>query len=383
MKTLLVIGTRPEAVKMAPVALALGADPRFDVRVCVTAQHRDMLDEAIELFGLRVHHDLDLMRPGQTLTHVAVRVLEGIDAILAAEAHDWVLVQGDTTTSMAAAQAAFHRGVRVGHVEAGLRTWNTREPFPEEWNRRAIDALADLAFAPTEWAAGNLRAERLPEDAILVTGNTAIDALQWVLARPHPPPLPGLERLDPARPLVLVTAHRRESFGPPLESVFRALARLAGREDARGVEVVYPVHPNPSVRQATAALLQGRPHVHLLPPLDYATFVRLMERSRLILTDSGGIQEEAPALGKPVLVLRRRTERPEAIEAGTARLVGTDEERIVIEVDRLLGDSAAYAAMARASNPFGDGRAAGRIRDALLATGRAATAPVPPQESNL
>ncbi len=365
MRALVVIGTRPEAVKQAPVVHALAARPGVTTTVCLTAQHRDMLDEAIATFRLPVHHDLDLMRPGQTLTHVAVRVLEGIDALLAAEPHDWVLVQGDTTTSMAAAQAAFHRGVRVGHVEAGLRTWNLQEPFPEEWNRRAIDALADLAFAPTERSRQNLLAERMPEERILVTGNTAIDALQWMARQPSPPPPPELAALDPARPLVLVTAHRRESFGAPLDDICRALATLAGRDDGRGVSIVYPVHPNPNVRAAVARHLEGRPHVHLLAPLDYARFVDLMRRATLILSDSGGIQEEAPGLGKPVLVLRDRTERPEAIEAGTALLVGTDYDRIVGEVDRLLGDEAAYHAMAVARNPFGDGRAAERIADAL------------------
>ena len=366
MKVLVVIGTRPEAIKQAPVVHALAARAGVTTTVCLTAQHRGMLDEAIGIFRLPVHHDLDLMRPGQTLTHVAVRVLEGIDAILARDPHDWVLVQGDTTTSMAAAQAAFHRGVKVGHVEAGLRTWNLQEPFPEEWNRRAIDALADLAFAPTERSRENLLAERMAPERILVTGNTAIDALRWMTRQPAPAPPPGLEGLDPARPLVLVTAHRRESFGPPLDDICRALATLAGRNGDRGVSVVYPVHPNPNVRAAVARHLQGRPHVNLLEPLDYASFVDLMQRARIILTDSGGIQEEAPGLGKPVLVMRDRTERPEAIEAGTALLVGTDHDRIVGEVDRLLGDEAAYRAMAVARNPFGDGRAGERIADAVL-----------------
>ncbi len=368
MKVLVVIGTRPEAVKQAPVVHALARREGVTTTVCLTAQHRGMLDEAIGIFGLPVHHDLDLMRPGQTLTHVAVRVLEGIDALLAAEPHDWVLVQGDTTTSMAAAQAAFHRGVKVGHVEAGLRTWNLQEPFPEEWNRRAIDALADLAFAPTAQSRANLLAERMPAERIVVTGNTAIDALQWMVRQPAPAPPPGLETLDPMRPLLLVTAHRRESFGAPLDDICRALATLASRNGERGVSIVYPVHPNPNVRAAVARHLEDRDHVHLLEPLDYARFVHLMQRARLILTDSGGIQEEAPGLGKPVLVLRDRTERPEAIAAGTAILVGTNHDRIVGEVDRLLGDEAAYRAMAVATNPFGDGHAAERIADARLGT---------------
>ncbi len=365
MKVLVVIGTRPEAIKMAPVLFALRNVEGLDVRVCLTAQHRDMLDDVIRVFDLPVHDDLDLMTPGQSLTRVAMRVLEGIDRILTRERFDWVLVQGDTTTSMAAAQAAFHREVRVGHVEAGLRTWNIREPFPEEWNRRAIDALADLAFAPTERSRQNLLDERFDPERILVTGNTAIDALHLALARPEPAPLAALDSLSPDRPMLLVTAHRRESFGAPLDAVCRALAELASRSNGTGVSVVYPVHPNPNVQAAVARRLKGLPHAHLLPPLDYHQFVHLMKRAHLILTDSGGIQEEAPGLGKPVLVLRDRTERPEAIEAGTARIVGTDTARIVAEVDRLLGDPAAYQAMAVARNPFGDGRASERIARAL------------------
>jgi UDP-N-acetylglucosamine 2-epimerase (non-hydrolysing) len=365
MKVLVVMGTRPEAIKMAPVAHALKKAPGFTPRVCLTAQHRDMLDDVIRVFDVPVDHDLDLMTPGQTLTHVAVKVLQGVDAILAAEKFDWVLVQGDTTTSLAAAQAAFHREVRVGHVEAGLRTWNIREPFPEEWNRRAIDALADLAFAPTERSRQNLLDEKFAPERVLVTGNTAIDALHLALDRPAPPPPPELANLATDRPMVLVTAHRRESFGAPMESIMSALAELASRPNGTGVSVVYPVHPNPNVRAAVAKHLEGLEHAHLLRPLDYHTFVHLMKRAHLILTDSGGIQEEAPGLGKPVLVLRDRTERPEAIAAGTAKIVGTDRARIIAEVDRLLTDQDAYRAMAVAKNPFGDGHASERIVEAL------------------
>jgi len=364
-KVLVVMGTRPEAIKMAPVVFALRNAQGFDGRVCLTAQHRDMLDEVIRVFDLPVHEDLDLMTPGQTLTHVAVKVLEGVDKILVKEPYDWVLVQGDTTTSLAAAMAAFHRGVKVGHVEAGLRTWNIQEPFPEEWNRRAIDALADLAFAPTEQSRQNLLDEKFAPDRVLVTGNTAIDALQLALAKPAPPPPPELAKLSPNRPMILVTAHRRESFGDPLDSICRALATLATRPDATGASIVYPVHPNPNVRAAVARRLEGLEHVHLLAPQDYLSFVHLMQRAHLILSDSGGIQEEAPGLGKPVLVLRDRTERPEAIEAGTARLVGTDYDHILAETDRLLQDPEAYRAMAVARNPFGDGHAGERIVRAL------------------
>ena len=370
MRVLVVMGTRPEAIKQAPVVFALQAAGGFDVRVCLTAQHRDMLDDVIKVFDLPVHDDLDLMAPGQTLTHVAIKVLAGVDAILAREPYDWVLVQGDTTTSLAAAQAAFHRGVRVGHVEAGLRTWNIQEPFPEEWNRRAIDALSDLAFAPTEGSRDNLLAERFPAERILVTGNTAIDALRLALAKPAPPDPPELAQLATDRPMILVTAHRRESFGEPLENICRALAEIASRTDGTGASIVYPVHPNPNVQAAVARRLVGVPHVHLLKPLDYHRFVHLMRRATLILTDSGGIQEEAPGLGKPVLVLRERTERPEAVAAGTARIVGTDRAKIVAETDRLLRDPAAYNAMAVARNPFGDGHAAERIAQALKETTR-------------
>jgi len=324
---------------MAPVVRALKAHGDITTRVCVTAQHRDMLDEVLRLFDLPVDHDLDLMAPRQTLTHVAIKVLEGVDKILAEESFDWVLVQGDTTTTMAAAQAAFHRRVRVGHVEAGLRTFNLREPFPEEWNRRAVDALSDLLYAPTTTARDHLLAEGFPAEQILVTGNTGIDALLLALEAPEP---------------------------APLESVCQGLAEIASRANGRGVSVVYPVHPNPNVREAVAKHLEGRPNVCLLPPLDYHRFVHLMRRAHLILTDSGGIQEEAPSLGKPVLVLRDRTERPEAVAAGTAKVIGVSREAVVTEVDRLLGDKAAYREMATARNPFGDGHAAERIVQSLL-----------------
>ena len=373
MKVLVVMGTRPEAIKMAPVVFALRATPRVEARVCLTAQHRDMLDDVIRVFDLPVDEDLDLMAPGQTLTHVAVKVLQGVDAILARDRYDWVLVQGDTTTSLAAAQAAFHRRIRVGHVEAGLRTWNVHEPFPEEWNRRAIDALADLAFAPTAWSAQNLKDEKFAPEHIVVTGNTAIDALRLALQKPAPPDPPELAMLAADRPILLVTAHRRESFGEPLENICRALAVLAAGEGSRAASVVYPVHPNPNVLAAVDRHLRGVAHVHLLRPLDYHRFIHLMRRAYVILTDSGGIQEEAPDLGKPVLVLRDLTERPEAVEAGTARIVGTNAETIVAQTERLLTDPAAYREMAVARNPFGDGHAAERIAAALVNSTAGAT----------
>jgi len=366
-RILTIFGTRPEAIKLAPVVRELERHPdRFISRVCVTAQHREMLDQVLELFGIVPDVDLDLMRPGQTPSQVAAAVLERLDAVLEAERPDWILVQGDTTTVMAASIAAYHRRVRIGHVEAGLRTGDKWQPFPEEMNRKLADHLADLLFAPTPRARQNLLAEGIPEERILVTGNTVIDALLQVAAQPWEPP--------PGHPLykfefrisnfefLLVTAHRRESFGRPLHDICAALRALARRGDVR---IVYPVHRNPNVWDVVHAELGAEPGVVLLPPVDYRALVYLLQACRLVLTDSGGIQEEAPALGKPVLVLREVTERPEGVEAGTARVVGTDPERIAAEAGRLLDDPVAYDAMARAVNPYGDGHAAERIVEAL------------------
>jgi UDP-N-acetylglucosamine 2-epimerase (non-hydrolysing) len=369
LRVLTVFGTRPEAIKMAPVVQAMVESPRLESTVCVTAQHRAMLDQVLDLFGIEPDFDLDVMRPEQDLTDVTVAVLTGLREVLRDVRPDRVLVHGDTTTTLAASLAAFYARVPAGHVEAGLRTGDPQSPWPEETNRRLAGGLADLHFAPTPRAARNLEGEGVDASRIHVTGNTVIDALLDAVARLDADPARAAEvdrrlpTLDPGRRLVLVTAHRRESFGEGLERICRALARLADRDD---VEIVFPVHPNPNVRAPVRRLLGATPGVHLIEPLDYLPFVRLMARSHLIITDSGGIQEEAPSLGKPVLVLREVTERPEALEAGTVRLVGTDAGRIEAEAGRLLDDAGAYRAMTRAHNPYGDGRAAHRILKGLL-----------------
>jgi UDP-N-acetylglucosamine 2-epimerase (non-hydrolysing) len=366
MKVLCVFGTRPEAIKMAPVVQALSKPGTgVEVRVCVTGQHREMLDQVLRLFEIVPDHDLDIMRADQSLTQVTAAALTGLDAVVRAERPAWVVVQGDTTTAMAAALVAFYHRVRIAHVEAGLRSWNLAHPFPEEANRRIADSLSSLHFAPTEAARANLLREGVDAGTILVTGNTVIDALRWVADLPAPADLDALTAGHGARRLLLVTAHRRESFGPGMEAICLALRDLALRY-GDGVRIVYPVHLNPNVREPVHRILGDMPNVVLAPPLDYLRFVHLMKRAHLVLTDSGGIQEEAPGLGKPVLVLREVTERPEAVEAGTARVVGTSRERVVGAAARLLDDAAEYARMAQARNPFGDGHAARRIVDALL-----------------
>ena len=367
-RVLAVVGTRPEAIKMAPVIQELGRRRgEFQVQVCATGQHREMLDQALELFGLVPDVDLDLMEPGQTPSQVAARVLLALEPVLQEWRPDWMLVQGDTTTVMAAALCGHYNRVRVGHVEAGLRSFDRANPFPEEMNRVVADHVSDLYFAPTAAAAENLRREGLAEAQIRVTGNTVIDALLQV-ARDlwEPPEGDPLRWLDGDRRLILVTAHRRENFGQPLEGICTALGRLAGRGD---VQVVYPVHRNPQVWEPVHELLGDVPNVWLVPPVDYRHLVYVMKRSKLVLTDSGGIQEEAPSLGVPVLVLREVTERPEGVAAGTARVVGTDPQRIVAEAARLLDNESAYRAMAQAVNPYGDGQAARRIVRALLDVG--------------
>jgi len=368
LRVLSIFGTRPEAVKMAPVVACLEAHAKIESIVCVTAQHREMLDQVLELFSIRPDHDLNLMKPDQTLAGLTAAVFEQLDPVLEETSPDWVLVQGDTTTVMAASLAAYYRRIRVGHVEAGLRTGDKWQPFPEEVNRRIAGAVADLHFAPTDWARRNLLRENVPEDRIMVTGNTVIDALQEIADRPYefstgPAALtPAI--LPPERRVILVTAHRRENFGRPFQDILSALYQIA--KAYPDITLVYPVHLNPNVRQPAHEKLGGVPNILLTEPLDYLSMVHLMKRSTLVLTDSGGLQEEAPALGKPVLVLRETTERPEAVEAGTARLVGTDQADIVRETRRLLDDPAAYLNMARAINPFGDGHAAERITAALL-----------------
>jgi len=368
MRILTVFGTRPEAIKMAPVLRRLADAPGIDSRVCVTAQHRQMLDQVLELFGIVPDWDLDLMRAGQGLTYITTAVLEGLSPILRDWRPDRILVQGDTTTTMVASLAAFYEKVPVGHVEAGLRTGNVFSPWPEEMNRRLTSVIADLHFAPTERSKQNLLREGVDLAHITVTGNTVIDALFDTVAILDADPArtaaleAALPRTTPGKRVILVTGHRRENFDGGIERVARALLRLAGRGD---VEIVFPVHLNPNVQDVVHAVLGGRKSIHLIKPLDYLPFVHMMRKADLIITDSGGVQEEAPSLGTPVLVTRDTTERPEAVEAGTVELVGTDADLLVARASRLLDDEAAYAAMAHAHNPYGDGRAAGRILEVL------------------
>lgn len=368
LRVLSVFGTRPEAIKMAPVVSRLRAQAGVESRVCITAQHREMLDPLLDLFAIHPDFDLDLMRPDQSLVELTRAILGGLDPVIREVEPDWILVQGDTTTVMAASLLAYYQRVRVGHVEAGLRTGDKWQPFPEEVNRRVAGVIADLHFAPTARAKENLLREGTPEESIVVTGNTVIDALQLVASRPYDLAAGPLSGVPPERRVILVTAHRRENFGEPFQRILRALEHIA-RSYRDDVTLIYPVHLNPNVREPVLERLDGIENIRLIEPLDYLPMVHLMKRSTLILTDSGGLQEEAPSLGVPVLVMREKTERPEAILAGTARLVGTDTQRIVAEVRRLLDDPAAHAEMAHATNPFGDGRAADRIVEALLESG--------------
>ena len=373
MKILTVFGTRPEAVKMAPVVKKLAETPGIEARVCVTAQHRQMLDQVLELFDIHPHYDLNLMRENQALAGLSAEILTHLDPILADFNPDWVLAQGDTTTVAMTSLLCYYRRIRFGHVEAGLRTHDKWAPFPEEINRRIAGVVADLHFAPTNWSKGNLLREGVDEAIIKVTGNTVIDALQFVAQQPEPEEVRVLlaklrlsnEKRETSensplasRRLILVTAHRRENFGAPMENICNALLQLASRGD---VEIVYPVHLNPNVQEPVNKLLKGVEHITLLPPLDYLPLVHLMKRAYLILTDSGGIQEEAPAFGIPTLVLRDVTERPEGVDAGTLKLTGTETAQITAEASLLLDNPSAYQAMSQASNPYGDGHAAERI----------------------
>ncbi len=365
-KVMVVFGTRPEAVKMAPIVAELNRD-RSDLRACVvvTAQHRAMLDQVLDIFSIVPDHDLDVMRPNQTLTEITVRSLQGLEEVIQKERPDLVLVQGDTTTAFVGGLAAFYQQVPVGHVEAGLRTYDNRNPYPEEVNRRFLDVLADLYFVPTLTAKRALLGEGHLETRICVTGNTVIDALLASVARKHEFALPDLRRLDLAGGYrtILVTTHRRENLGEPMKDICLALRDVVmARPD---VQLVVPVHPNPAVRQMVRSILDGLDRVRLVEPLDYLDLVHLMKRCYLVVTDSGGIQEEAPALGKPVLVVRATTERPEAIEAGVARLVGTSRAGITSEALTLLDDPAAYGRMQQAINPYGDGKAAARTVDEI------------------
>lgn len=383
LRVLSIFGTRPEAVKMAPVVQALASTHGITSQVCVTAQHRQMLDQVLNLFDIHPDVDLDLMQPDQNLASLTSEIFLHLDPVLAKLKPDWILVQGDTTTVAASSMAAFYRHIRVGHVEAGLRTHDKWQPFPEEINRRLASVLADLHFAPTDWARQNLLRENIPPNKVLVTGNPVIDALQVVAKLPPTPAVLDLfERLGiPFRPLesshngtagsprlVLVTAHRRENFGVPLEHICASLKKLSDiyRE---AIRIVYPVHLNPNVQEPVHRILSGIPNIILLEPLDYLPMVQLMRNASLILTDSGGLQEEAPAFGVPVLVMRQVTERPEGVQSGTVRLVGTDPDEILSQACLLLDDPQAYALMAHAVNPYGDGKAAPRIVNAILQAG--------------
>jgi len=366
-RVLVILGTRPEAIKLAPVITALNAEPTLAARLCVSGQHREMLDQMLTLFDTAPHHDLAVMRPDQDLFDVSARTLTGLRDVLDAERPAAVLVQGDTTTAMAASLATFYRKIPVGHVEAGLRTDQIYDPFPEEMNRRLTTQLATWHYAPTARAAANLRRDGVATERIVVTGNTVVDALHAIVRRLDREPVPpaiSIEQLT-GRRLILVTGHRRENFGEGLRSICLALRALAER--FADILIVYPVHLNPSVQRPVREVLAGHPNIVLTGPLDYLPFVDLMRRSYLILTDSGGLQEEAPSLGVPVLVMRETTERPEAIEAGTALLVGTQRDSILAAAARLLTDSAAHARMRAAENPFGDGAAAPRIAKHLAA----------------
>ncbi len=369
MKVLTVFGTRPEAIKMAPLVHALAKDPHFEAKVCVTAQHREMLDQVLKLFSITPDYDLNIMQPGQGLTEITCRILQGLKPVLESFKPDVVLVHGDTTTTMAASLAAFYQRIPVGHVEAGLRTGDLNSPWPEEGNRTLTGRLAMYHFAPTATSRDNLLRENIDAERITVTGNTVIDALFWVRDRVLGDEAQRNELmqrypfLEADKKLILVTGHRRESFGLGFEHICHALADIASHHP--DVQIVYPVHLNPNVSEPVNRILGHVANVKLIEPQDYLPFVWLMNRAWLILTDSGGIQEEAPSLGKPVLVMREMTERPEAVAAGTVRLVGTDRQRIVDEVTRLLQDDAAWQAMSRAHNPYGDGQACDRILSAL------------------
>ena len=365
-KVMTVFGTRPEAIKMAPVVLELAKYPELITPVVtVTAQHRDMLDQVLNLFRIKPDHDLDIMAAGQTLFDITCKAMMGLDKVLQEEKPDIVLVHGDTTTTFAGALASFYHQTTVGHVEAGLRTRNKYSPFPEEMNRKLTGSLTDLHFAPTDTAAANLSGENIPADDIFVTGNTVIDALHKTVSEDYVFENELLRSIDyKNKRIILVTTHRRENLGEPMRHVYKALKQLV--DEFSDVEIIFPVHKNPKVREVVDQELGGHDKVHLIDPLDYEPFANLMHRSYLILTDSGGVQEEAPALGKPVLVLRDTTERPEAVDAGTVKLIGTDRQRIYDEARLLLTESEEYNRMAGACNPYGDGQAARRIIQAIL-----------------
>ena len=364
MKVMTIFGTRPEAIKMAPVVKELLKHKEIETKVCLTAQHREMLDQVVDLFHLPVDYDLDIMKSGQTLYDITARVLRGLEEVLSKEKPDYVLVHGDTTTTFTAALAAFYQQIKVAHVEAGLRTGNLLSPWPEEANRQLTGVLANVNFAPTETARQNLLRENKKDSSIFVVGNTVIDALLHTVKKDYHFEDSEIEAIEEHKRVILVTTHRRENLGDPMHHVYRALRRLV--EAIPDTEVVFPVHRNPKVREAVEEELEGIKGIHLVDPMEYEPFTNLMARSAIVLTDSGGIQEEAPSLGKPVLVLRDTTERPEAVQAGTVKLVGTDENKVFDTAYKLLTDEKEYRAMAEAVNPYGDGKSAERIASALL-----------------
>lgn len=364
MKVMAIFGTRPEAIKMAPVVRELLKHPEIETKVCLTAQHREMLDQVVDLFQLPVDYDLDIMKQGQSLYDITDRVLLGLKEVLEKEKPDLVLVHGDTTTTFSATLAAFYQQIDVGHVEAGLRTGNMYSPFPEEANRRLTSVLTALHFAPTETARQNLLKENQKDDHIFTVGNSVIDALLATVKKDYVFEDKELQEIEEHKRIILVTTHRRENLGEPMRNVYRALRRLV--QTVPDTEVVFPVHRNPLVRQAVKEVLDGVPGIHLVDPMEYEPFTNLMARSAIILTDSGGIQEEAPSLGKPVLVLRDTTERPEAVASGTVKLVGTDEDKVYNTAYKLLADEEAYREMAESINPYGDGHTSERIVQAIL-----------------
>jgi UDP-N-acetylglucosamine 2-epimerase (non-hydrolysing) len=363
-RILIVAGTRPEVIKLAPVVLEFRRRAGSgEIVFCSTGQHREMLAGALAVFDLKADVDLNLMKPNQTLSGLTGDLFHGLDGVVRTQKPDWILCQGDTTTAMVASMVGFYHRVKVGHVEAGLRTYNRWQPYPEEINRRITDLVADKHFAPTEESADNLRREGTPNDSILVTGNTSIDAVHWVAERPYDWSKGPLAAVDPGKPLVLITLHRRENFGGPMEGVLRAIRKLADDWRPGGVQFVFPVHLNPNVREAVAKLLPTESNIHLLEPIDYRSMVHAMKHATLILTDSGGVQEEAPSFGVPVLVLRETTERPEGVAAGASKLIGADGERLLIEANQLL---ARPIRNMNPVNPYGDGRASERICDWIL-----------------
>lgn len=362
-KVMTVFGTRPEGIKMAPIIKVMENTPSIENTICITAQHREMLDQVLNLFKIEPDYDLNIFKPGQTLTEITVKALEGLERVLYEAKPHILLVQGDTSTVFAGALAAFYQKIRVGHVEAGLRSGNNYSPYPEEVNRRLTGILANLHFAPTEVNRLNLLNEGYRKEHIFVTGNTVIDALQYAVKKDYNFNIPLLDRIDYNKKIILLTSHRRENIGKPMEDIFSAVNKVATKYE--DVEVIFPIHLNPKVREIARRAFNGNKKIHLIEPLDYEPFTNLMAKAYMIVTDSGGLQEEAPSLGKPVLVIREETERPEGIEAGTAKLVGTDYSSVLNEIDNLISNQDEYHKMANAANPYGDGRASERIVDIL------------------